>query len=196
MNQRTKEFHFPKTPTGVEGLDEITEGGFPKGRPTLICGSAGCGKTLLSMQFLIQGALQYNEPGVFMSFEETAPDLTLNVKSLGFDLEKLKKDKKIVVDHVRVERSEIAEAGDYDLEGIFIRLGYAIDTVKAKRVVLDTLEALFSGLTNQAILRSELRRLFQWLKDRGVTALLPVSVENLHLHDKGLKSMYLIVLYY
>ncbi|HXU26712.1 MAG TPA: ATPase domain-containing protein, partial [Bacteroidia bacterium] len=132
-------FKFPKTPTGVEGLDEITEGGFPKGRPTLICGGAGCGKTLLSMQFLIKGIIDYNEPGVFMSFEETDRDLDMNVRSLGFDIEKLKKEKKLVIDHVRVERSEIDEAGEYDLEGLFIRLGYAIDTIKAKRVVLDTL---------------------------------------------------------
>src|SRR6202000_2537222 len=127
-------FKFPKTQTGVEGLDEITEGGFPKGRPTLICGGAGCGKTLLSMQFLIKGIVDYNEPGVFMSFEETDRDITLNVKSLGFDIEKLKQEKKLIIDHVRVERSEIDEAGEYDLEGLFIRLGYAIDTVKAKRV--------------------------------------------------------------
>jgi len=174
MKKKTVEkgLAFPKTPTGIEGLDEITGGGFPKGRPTLICGSAGCGKTLFSMQFLIQGILKYNEPGVFMSFEETAPDLAMNVKSLGFDLEKLKKEKKLAIDHVRVERSEIEEAGEYDLEGIFIRLGYAIDTLKAKRVVLDTLEALFAGLDNKAILRAELRRLFQWLKDKGVTALI------------------------
>lgn len=165
-------FQFPKTPTGVDGLDEITEGGFPQGRPTLICGSAGCGKTLLSMQFITMGILEYNEPGVFMSFEETAADLTLNVKSLGVDLEELKKKKKLIIDHVRVERSEIDEAGEYDLDGLFIRLGYAIDTIKAKRVVLDTLEALFSGLDNQSILRAELRRLFQWLKDKGVTAII------------------------
>src|SRR4051794_3918326 len=133
-NKKTqKEFEFPKTPTGVDGLDEITNGGFPKGRPTLICGSAGCGKTLLSMQFLIKGAIEYKEPGVFMSFEETVQDLVTNVKSLGFDLEKLVKSKKLVIDHVRVERSEIEEAGEYDLEGLFIRLGHAIDTIKAKR---------------------------------------------------------------
>jgi len=170
--QPESRFTFPKTPTGVEGLDEITEGGFPKGRPTLICGGAGCGKTLLSMQFLIKGITEFDEPGVFMSFEEPSHDLSLNVRSLGFDLEKLKADKKLVVDHVRVERSEIEEAGEYDLDGLFVRLGYAIDTVKAKRVVLDTLESLFSGLDNQAILRAELRRLFHWLKERGVTAVI------------------------
>jgi len=181
-------FKFPKSPTGVEGLDEITEGGFPKGRPTLICGGAGCGKTLLSMQFLIKGITEYDEPGVFMSFEEPSDDLSLNVKSLGFDLEKLKADKKLVVDHVRVERSEIEEAGEYDLDGLFVRLGYAIDTVKATRVVLDTLESLFSGLDNQAILRAELRRLFHWLKDRGVTAVITGERGTATLTRQGLEE--------
>lgn len=172
LSKQDDQFQFPKCPSGVDGLDEITEGGFPKGRPTLICGSAGCGKTLLSMQFLIKGITEYNEPGVFMSFEETAPDLALNVRSLGFDLADLQKKKKLMVDHVRIERSEIDETGDYDLEGLFIRLNYAIETVKAKRVVLDTLEALFAGLDNQAVLRAELRRLFLWLKEKGVTAII------------------------
>ncbi len=163
---------FPKTQTGIDGLDEITNGGFPKGRPTLICGSAGCGKTLLAMQFLIKGAIEYNEPGVFMSFEESSKELIQNVRSLGFDIEKLSKEKKLIIDHVRVERSEIEEAGEYDLDGLFIRLGHAIDSIKAKRVVLDTIESLFSGLDNTAILRAELRRLFHWLKDKGVTAII------------------------
>lgn len=185
---QTEKFKFPKTPTGVEGLDEITDGGFPQGRPTLICGGAGCGKTLLSMQFLIKGITEYNEPGVFMSFEEPSKDLTLNVKSLGFDLEKLKADKKLVVDHVRVERSEIEEAGEYDLDGLFVRLGYAIDTVKAKRVVLDTLESLFAGLDNQAILRAELRRLFHWLKEKGVTAIITGERGNGTLTRQGLEE--------
>lgn len=165
-------FTFPKTHTGIEGLDEITEGGFPAGRPTLICGGAGCGKTLMSMQFLIKGITDFNENGVFMSFEEPSKDLSLNVKSLGFDLEKLKADKKLVVDFVRVERSEIEEAGEYDLDGLFVRLNHAIDSVNAKRVVLDTIETLFAGLDNQSILRAELRRLFHWLKEKGVTAII------------------------
>ncbi len=181
-------FLFPKTATGIEGLDEITEGGFPKGRPTLICGGAGCGKTLLSMQFIIKGITDYNEPGVFMSFEEPSNDLSLNVKSLGFDLEKLKADKKLIVDHVRVERSEIEEAGEYDLDGLFIRLGYAIDTIKAKRVVLDTIESLFAGLDNQAILRAELRRLFHWLKNKGVTALITGERGEATLTRQGLEE--------
>ncbi|MFC4478715.1 circadian clock protein KaiC [Flavobacterium chungangensis] len=190
MQEKTKShsFIFPKTPTGVDGLDEITEGGFPQGRPTLICGGAGCGKTLLSMQFLIKGITEYNEPGVFMSFEEPSDDLTLNVKSLGFDLEQLKKDKKLVVDHVRVERSEIEEAGEYDLDGLFIRLGHAIDSIKATRVVLDTIESLFAGLDNQAILRAELRRLFHWLKTKGVTAVITGERGEATLTRQGLEE--------
>ena len=149
-----------KEPTGVRGLDDITFGGLPKGRPTLIAGGAGSGKTLLSMEFLVRGATMYNEPGVFMAFEETAEELAKNVASLGFDINELIEQKKILIDFVRVERSEIEETGEYDLEGLFIRLGYAIDSIGAKRVVLDTIESLFAGLTNQAILRAELRRLF------------------------------------
>ncbi|PXY46767.1 circadian clock protein KaiC [Flavobacterium hydrophilum] len=185
---KVQQFIFPKTPTGVDGLDEITNGGFPKGRPTLICGGAGCGKTLLSMQFLIKGITEHNETGVFMSFEEPSDDLTLNVKSLGFDIEKLKADKKLVVDHVRVERSEIEEAGEYDLDGLFIRLGYAIDSVKATRVVLDTIESLFAGLDNQAILRAELRRLFHWLKAKGVTAIITGERGEATLTRQGLEE--------
>lgn len=190
MQKQTKShsFIFPKTPSGIDGLDEITDGGFPKGRPTLICGGAGCGKTLLSMQFLIKGITEYNEPGVFMSFEEPSDDLTLNVKSLGFDLEKLKADKKLVVDYVRVERSEIEEAGEYDLDGLFIRLGHAIDSIKATRVVLDTIESLFAGLDNQAILRAELRRLFHWLKTKGVTAIITGERGEATLTRQGLEE--------
>ncbi|MGK4569226.1 circadian clock protein KaiC [Flavobacterium sp. 3HN19-14] len=183
-----EKYIFPKTPTGVEGLDEITDGGFPKGRPTLICGGPGCGKTLLSMQFLIKGITEFNEPGVFMSFEEPSKDLSLNVKSLGFDLEKLKADKKLVVDFVRVERAEIEEAGEYDLDGLFVRLAYAIDTVKAKRVVLDTIESLFAGLDNQSILRAELRRLFNWLKEKGVTAVITGETGEATLTRQGLEE--------
>src|SRR5690242_11979808 len=161
-----------KTPTGILGLDEITEGGLPKGRPTLICGEAGTGKTLFSLEFIINGAIKYDEPGVFVAFEEKTDELAINVASLGFDLKKLMREKKIRVDHVRIDRSEIEETGAYDLEGLFIRLGYAIDSIGAKRVVLDTIESLFSGLSNTTILRAELRRLFRWLKDRGVTAII------------------------
>jgi circadian clock protein KaiC len=160
-----------KSPTGIRGLDEITEGGLPKGRPTLICGSAGSGKTLLAMQFLANGATRFEEPGVFMAFEETEADLAKNFCSLGIDLKDLEARKKVLVDYVYVERSEIEETGEYDLEGLFIRLGSAIDSIGAKRVVLDTIEVLFAGFENEAILRSELRRLFRFLKDRGVTAI-------------------------
>ena len=137
-----------------------------------MCGGAGCGKTLLAMEFLVRGATEFNEPGVFMAFEETAQDLTQNVASLGFDLKDLVARKKIVLDYVYIERSEIEESGEYDLEGLFIRLGSAIDSIGAKRVVLDTIESLFSGLPNPLILRAELRRLFRWLKDKGVTAII------------------------
>jgi len=163
---------LPKTPTGISGLDQITGGGIPKGRPTLVCGEAGSGKTLLSIEFIVRGATQFNEPGVFMAFEERADELQVNVASLGFDLKKLQDEKKIRIDHVHIERSEIEETGEYDLEGLFIRLGHAIDSIGAKRVVLDTIENLFSGLNNQAILRAELRRLFHWLKEKGVTAII------------------------
>jgi circadian clock protein KaiC len=163
---------LPKTPTGITGLDEITGGGIPKGRPTLVCGDAGCGKTLMSLEFIIRGAIDFGEPGVFMAFEEKTDELAMNVASLGFDLDKLQEEKKIKLDHVHIDRSEIEETGEYDLEGLFIRLNYAIDSIGAKRVVLDTLENLFSSLTNEAVLRAELRRLFHWLKDKGVTAII------------------------
>jgi circadian clock protein KaiC len=161
-----------KSSTGIRGLDEITGGGLPAGRPTLVCGAAGCGKTLLAMEFLVRGATEYAEPGVFMAFEETGEELTDNVASLGFDLKALVARKKLVLDYVYVDRSEFEETGEYDLEGLFIRLGYAIDSIKAKRVVLDTIEGLFAGLPNQAIVRAELRRLFRWLKDKGVTVIM------------------------
>jgi circadian clock protein KaiC len=163
---------LPRAATGIHGLDDITEGGLPKGRPTLVCGGPGCGKTLLAAEFLIRGATQFNEPGAFISFEETGEELAQNVRSLGFDLDALIEAKKIALDYVRVERAEIEETGEYDLEGLFLRLGLAIDSVGAKRVVLDTIESLFAGFDNQALLRSELRRLFRWLKDKGVTAVI------------------------
>jgi len=164
--------HLAKTPTGISGLDELTLGGLPTGRPTLLCGAAGCGKTLFAMTFLVNGATRYGDHGVFMSFEERAVDLSANVASLGYDVEDLVAAKKIAIDHVRIERAEIEQSGEYDLEGLFVRLNYAIDSVGAKRVVLDTIEALFSGFTDTAVLRAELRRLFAWLKDKGVTAVI------------------------
>lgn len=166
-----KEKSLKKTPTGISGLDDITYGGLPEGRTTLVYGSAGSGKTLMAMEFLVKGAENYGEPGVFMAFEETAEDLAENFASMGFDLDSLEARNKLIVDYVRIEKSEIEETGEYDLEGLFIRLGLAIDSIGAKRVALDTLEVLFSGFQNEAILRSELRRLFRWLKDRGVTAI-------------------------
>ncbi len=161
---------FPKTPTGIAGLDEITGGGIPTGRPTLVCGGAGCGKTLLASEFIVRGAVQYGEPGVIITFEEKAEELTLNVASLGFDLARLQKEKLLRLDYVHIDRNEIEETGSYDLEGLFIRIGYAIDSIGAKRVALDTIENLFGNLQDQGTLRAELRRLFQWLKKKGVTA--------------------------
>jgi circadian clock protein KaiC len=161
-----------KTPTGIAGLDELTLGGLPAGRPTLLCGAAGCGKTLLAMTFLVNGVRRFGEPGVFMSFEEPRADLAANTASLGYDLLQLVEQRRLAIDHVRIEASEIEESGDYDLEGLFIRLGHAIDGIGARRVVLDTIEALFSGLTDSATLRAELRRLIAWLKRRGVTAII------------------------
>jgi circadian clock protein KaiC len=170
-NAKSRVSSLPKTPTGIQGLDEITFGGLPRGRPTLVCGSAGCGKTLLAMEFLVHGATEFNEPGVFIAFEESEEDLRKNVASLGFDLQDLSDRKKLLIDYVYIERSEIEEAGEYDLEGLFVRLGYAIDSIGAKRVVLDTIEAIFGSLPNPSILRAELRRLFRWLKEKGVTAI-------------------------
>jgi circadian clock protein KaiC len=161
-----------KAVTGIRGLDDVTQGGLPQGRPTLLCGSAGCGKTLFGMTFLYKGAVEYNEPGVFVAFEERSEDLIKNVGSLNYDIEKLIADKKIAIDHVEIERTKIAESGEYDLEGLFIRLGFAIDSIGAKRVVIDTIETLFSGLEDEQLLRSELRRLFEWLKSKGVTAII------------------------
>lgn len=177
-----------KSPTGIQGLDEITGGGLPKGRTTLVSGGAGSGKTLLSMEFLIRGAKEYDEPGLFVSFEENEQELKQNVASLGFNLAELVKRKRMAIDFVRAERSEIEETGDYDLEGLFIRLGHAIDQIKAKRVVLDTIEALFAALPNQTILRAELRRLFRWLKDRGVTAIVTAERGDGMLTRHGLEE--------
>jgi circadian clock protein KaiC len=178
-NQNKRKINpLPKSPTGIPGMDEITGGGLPKGRPTLVAGGAGCGKTLFAMEFLVNGATQYNEPSVFVAFEESAEELAQNVASLGFDLKQLIKQKKLIIDYVRIERSEIEETGEYNLEGLFIRLGHAIDTIGAKRVALDTIEVLFSALPNQGILRAELHRLFRWLKDKGVSAVITAERGN------------------
>ncbi len=177
-----------KTPTGIDGLDEITEGGFPKGRPTLVCGSAGCGKTLMALQFLVKGITEYGENGVFMSFEESESDLTQNVDSLGFNLNGLVARKKLRIDNVIIERSEIDETGEYDLEGIFIRLNHAIDSIGAKRVVLDTIESIFGGMENTTILRSEIRRLFSWLKKKGVTTIITGERGDRTLTRQGLEE--------
>jgi circadian clock protein KaiC len=179
---------LPKCPTGIQGLDEITNGGLPRERPTLVCGGLGCGKTLFAVEFLVRGATQFGEPGVFMSFEETDAELKSNVASLGFDLAGLVRRKRVVLDHVHIKRSEIQETGEYDLEGLFVRLNLAIDSIGAKRVVLDTLETLFASLPNEAILRAELRRLFRWLKDKGVTAVITAERGREQLTRHGLEE--------
>ncbi len=161
-----------KCPTGIQGLDEVTAGGLPRGRPTLVCGGAGCGKTLMALEFILRGITRFHEPGVFVSFEESAEELARNVASLGYDVGEMIRRGQLVIDHVRVERSEIEETGEYDLEGLFVRLGDAIGRIGAKRVALDTIEALFASLPNEGILRAELRRLFRWLKERKVTAVI------------------------
>src|SRR5262245_3140431 len=189
MNPRpARKPKLAKCPTGIHGLDEITRGGLPCGRPTLVCGGAGSGKTLLAMEFIVRGARDLNEPGVFMSFEETENELADNVASLGFDLRALERRKKIVVDYVHIERSEIEETGEYDLEGLFVRLDAAIGAVGAKRVVLDGLEALFAGLPNEAILRAELRRLFRWLKSKGLTVLITAEQGEKTISRHGLEE--------
>ena len=177
-----------KSPTGIQGLDEITGGGLPKGRPTLICGNSGCGKTLLAMEFLVRGATQFNEPGVFMAFEETEKELTANVASLGFDLDDLIAKKMLLLEHIHIERNEIEETGEYDLEGLLIRINFAIDNIGAKRIVLDTIESLFGGLSNTLILRAELRRLFRFLKEKGVTLIITGERGDEMLTRQGLEE--------
>ena len=177
-----------KFATGITGFDEITDGGLPSGRPTLVCGSAGCGKSMFAIEFLIRGATQFGEPGVMMTFEESVDDIAKNVASLGFDVRDLVAKKKLAIDHVVVNRSEIEENGEYDLEGLFVRLNYAIQSVNAKRVVLDTIETLFAGLSNQAILRSEIRRLFGWLRDRGMTTVITGERGDGQLTRQGLEE--------
>jgi circadian clock protein KaiC len=185
---KTHKIELPKCPTGIQGLDEITGGGLPKGRPTLVCGEAGCGKTLIGMEFLVRGATQYNEPGAFISFEETAQELTQNVASLGWDLNQLIADRLLTIDCFYIDPATIQEAGEYDLEGLFIRLGNEIDKIGAKRIVLDTIEILFYGFSNTAIVRAELHRLFRWLKMKGVTAIITGERGENSLTRQGLEE--------
>ena len=185
-NQR--KIPLPKCPTGIQGLDEITSGGLPLGRPTLVCGAAGSGKTLLGVEFLVHGSEKYAEAGVLMTFEETAAEITQNVASLGWDLDRLVNDGKLIIDHVHINPLNLEETGEYDLEGLFIRLGSAIQEVSAKRVVLDTIEVLFAGLNNAHIVRAELRRLFTWLKSQGVTAIITGERGDNDLTRQGLEE--------
>ena len=177
-----------KAPTGIQGLDEIAGGGLPKGRVSLVCGKAGCGKSLLAMQFLVNGAVQYGEPGVCMNFEETEKKLTENVASLGFDLSDLKRRRKLLIDYVFIERSQITESGEYNLDGLFIRLEQAVKATRAKRVVLDSVQALFAGISNTAMLRSELQRLFRWLEERKLTAIVTAEAGIHTLTQHGLEE--------
>ncbi len=177
-----------KARTGIAGFDEVTNGGVPKGRPSIVCGGPGCGKTMFAVEFLVRGATEYNEPGVLMTFEETSEEMTKNVASLGFDLKGLAARKKLVLEYVRIEPAEIHETGEYDLEGLFIRLQHAVDRIGAKRVVLDTVEAIFSGFANTGLLRAEIRRLFRWLKDRGLTTVVTAEKGEGSLTRYGLEE--------
>ena len=177
-----------KCPTGIRGLDEITDGGLPRGRPTLVCGGAGCGKTLLATEFIVRGITEYGEPGVMMTFEETGDELADNVASLGMDLKGLIETNKLAIDYVHVERQEIEETGEYDLDGLFVRLAAAIDSVGAKRVALDTVEVLFAALRNPGIIRAELRRLFRWLKSKHVTVVITGEKGESQLTRHGLEE--------
>ena len=179
---------LPKAPTSIQGFDEITEGGLPKGRPTLICGEAGCGKTLFAMEFIVRGAKIYNEPGVFISFEETEQELKINVASLGFDLDELIQQKKLWLEHIDIEKTELNKNNEFDLKGLFVRIHNAIEKTGAKRVVLDTIESLFSTVPNATILRTELRRLFGWLKKKGVTAIITGEKGSGTLTRQGLEE--------
>jgi circadian clock protein KaiC len=187
-HRRARQGSLAKAATGIKGLDEMTNGGLPRRRATLVCGGPGSGKTLLATQFLVHGALQQDEPGVFMSFEEPPGELAENSRSLGYDLEELVARRKLLIDYVRVERSEIVESGGYDLDGLFIRMAHAIDSIRAKRVVLDTVEMLFSGLSDTFALRAELHRLFQWLKKKGVTTIVTCERGNEGLTRHGLEE--------
>ncbi|HEY8578857.1 MAG TPA: circadian clock protein KaiC, partial [Beijerinckiaceae bacterium] len=177
-----------KSPTGINGFDDLTVGGLPTGRPSLVCGSAGCGKTLFATTFLVNGARVYDEPGVFVSFEERPTDIVANVESLGFDMAALIDEGRLVIEHIAVDPSDVAEIGDYDLEGLFLRLELAIDAIGAKRVVLDTIESLFSAFQNEAVLRAEIRRLFDWLKERGLTTIITAERGDGTLTRQGLEE--------
>jgi circadian clock protein KaiC len=189
MSKKTRESsEIAKAPTGIPGLDEITYGGLPAGRPTLVAGGPGSGKTLLGVSFLVEGARRFNEPGVLLTFEEKVDELATDVRSLGYDLHKLCDEKKLVVDYVHVDRTEIEETGEYDLEGLFVRLDHAIKQIGAKRVMLDTIETLFGGLQDTGILRAELRRLFRWLRDRGMTAIVTAERGENQFTRQGLEE--------
>src|ERR1035437_1021799 len=187
IKSKKSNFIFPKSLTGIQGLDDITTGGLPKNRPTLLLGNTGCGKTIMAMEYIVNGIVMFNEPGVFMAFEEKTDELVVNVKSLGYDLDTHLANNKIYLEHVQLNRDEILETGKYDIEGLFVRLGQAIDKVKAKRVVLDSLDTLFYGF-DYKILRSAFKRLFSWLKEKKVTAIITAEVGDAFLTRHGLEE--------
>jgi circadian clock protein KaiC len=186
--QKFDRSEIQKAPTGIAGLDDITNGGLPQGRPTLVSGGPGSGKTLLGVSFLVNGAQQFAEPGVLMTFEENAQELAQDVRSLGYDLESLVAQKRLIVDYIHVDRSEIEETGEYDLEGLFVRLEHAIKQIGAKRVMLDTIETLFGGLSDTGVLRAELRRLFRWLRDREITTVVTAERGDQMFTRQGLEE--------
>jgi circadian clock protein KaiC len=161
-----------KAPTGIRGFDEITGGGLPRGRASLVTGGPGAGKTLFGLEFLVRGAQDFDEPGVLLAFEESAEELADDVASLGFDLAGLEAGGHLVVDACRVDATEFVTTGEFDLDGLFIRLSAAVQAVGARRVVLDTIEVLFGALDNEAVVRAEFSRLLRWLKDQGLTTLI------------------------
>ena len=179
---------LPKSLTGIQGLDDITYGGIPQNRPTLLVGSIGTGKTIFAMEYIINGITMFNEPGVFMTFEEQTDELQINVTSMGYNLSKLIADNKIYLEHLHIDHREIQATGKYDIEGLFIRIEMAIEKVKAKRIVLDALDTLFIGLDSQ-ILRSEIKRLFFWLKEKKVTAIITSEVGDIFLTRLGFEEV-------
>ncbi|RMD76252.1 MAG: KaiC 1, partial [Chloroflexi bacterium] len=180
--------HVPKVPTGIRGFDALTDGGLPRGRPTLICGGPGCGKTLFACETLVHGAAQYNEPGLFISFEESPNDLRTNFASFSFNVTDLEQRGTFLIEQIPLDQSEWAEVGEYDLEGLFIRFGLLIDRIGAKRIALDTIESLFSAFRNESLLRSELQRLFRWLRQRGLTALITAERADTNLSRYGIEE--------
>jgi circadian clock protein KaiC len=177
-----------KCPSGIKGLDEITGGGLPRGRPTLVCGDAGSGKTILAMQFLVRGITEFGEPGVFIAFEESAQELATNMSSMDIDLQRLCAENKLAIDWVHLEGGEVPKTGDFNLQALFVRIQSALQRVHARRIVLDSIEALFAALPDHKTLRSELERLFYWLKHQQLTAIVTAERGEGRLTRMGLEA--------